>query len=390
MPVKELRYLQDQRLREAVARAEERSGFFRGRWAAHGVSAADVRGVSDLGRLPTFRKQDLRDDEAAHPPIGSYHCSGLNEAIRLATSTGTTGRPTFILWTRRDLEVENELAARAHWREGIRRGDVVVNAHPGYLNGGQAHAASAYAHMDVLAICVGPPDTEAHADHVVRTLDGLPIDHWRLFPSALARYREAVERTGAEIKLPEPAAAGPAAQHRKLSAGQECVAYLGSACEYDRGAHIAEDFAVVEVLRVDSDDPVQDGERGRLVVTSLGRDNPMIRYDLEDLVRIDTAPCPCGETSSRAWWDGRMKDLVPVGDTTVLPIDVWWELAADAEFVLVRRTHEETLEVRVEGATPAGLEDRLRARLNVPVMVTSIPRGALARSGYKAVRVVDE
>ncbi len=390
MPVAELRALQDERLREAVRRCWEHSSFFRERWMAAGIDPAAIAGVPDLPKLPTFRKQDLRDNEAANPPLGTYRCTGLGSAIRLTTSTGTTGRPTFTMWTQRDLDVENELAARAHHREGIRPGDVIVNAHPGYLNGGQAQAASAYAHMGVLAICVGPPETEAYADHVVRTIEGLPVDHWRLFPAALARYREAVARTGVAIDLPPPEAAGPAAQYRKLSAGQECVAYLGSACSVNDGAHIAEDFAIVEALELDSDDPVPEGQRGRLVVTSLGRDNPMIRYDVEDVVRVSSTPCPCGETSSRAWWDGRIKDLVDVGGTTVLPVDVWWELEPDAEFVLVRRAGQRHLEVRVEGDQPAGLAERLGRRLGVEVRVTSLPPGTLARSGYKSVRVVDE
>jgi phenylacetate-CoA ligase len=220
----QLRALQDERLCEAVSRAWAHSRFFAQRWSAAGIAPEDISGVDDLGRLPTFTKQDLRDDEALHPPLGTYRCAGLERAARLATSTGTTGRPTFTLWTAHDLEIEYELAARSHWREGIRPGDVVVNAHPGYLNGGQAHAAGAYSHMGVLAICVGPPESEAYADHVVRTLEGLPIDHWRFFPAALARYRDAVARTGVAVDLPAPEEAGPMAQHRKISAGQECVA----------------------------------------------------------------------------------------------------------------------------------------------------------------------
>jgi phenylacetate-CoA ligase len=390
MPLDRLRQLQDERLRQAVAQAWERSPFFRTRWVRAGASPDDVKQVGDLAALPTFCKQDLRDDEARHPPIGTYRCVGLSGAVRLATSSGTTGRPTFTLWTQSDLQVEYELAARAHWREGIRPGDVVVNAHPGYLNGGQGHAAGAYAHMGVLAICVGPPESEAYAERVVRTLEGLPIDHWRLFPAALARYREAAGRAGVALRLPPPEHAGPAAQHRKISAGQECVAYLGSACDHDAGAHLAEDLAVVEALALDRDEPAEPGERGRLVVTSLGRDNPMIRYDLQDVVRIDATKCPCGETSRRAFWDGRTKDLVPVAGRAVLPIDVWWDLAPDAEYVLVRRPDQDRLEVRLEGPLPADLSARLTDRIGVPITVTSLPDGTLARSGYKAVRVVDE
>ncbi|MDQ1566579.1 MAG: phenylacetate-CoA ligase, partial [Actinomycetota bacterium] len=315
-------------------------------------------------------------------------------SIRLATSSGTTGRATFVTWTAADLRLDYELAARAHWRAGLRPGQVVVTAHPGYLNGGAAMTSGASEHMGILPISVGPPESAEHAERVLRTLEGIPVEHWRLFPAALVRFREAAERIGSTVLLPEPEAGGPAAQYDKLSAGQECVSYLGSACAPGRGAHIAEDYAVVEVLDPATGDAVPAGQRGSLVVTSLGRDNPMLRYDLEDVVRIEDGPCQCGETSRRGFYEGRVKDLVPVAGKEVLPIDVWWEVAPDAEFVLVRRPGADRLTVRVEhsgpASRPAGLADRLSQRCGVPVDVDFLEPGTLHRAGYKAIRVVDE
>jgi phenylacetate-CoA ligase len=390
MPRPELRRLQEERLREAVHRAWEGSGFFRRRFEDAGVHPDDIRTLDDLPRLPVFRKADLRRNEAEHPPIGDYRCVGLQGSVRLATSTGTTGRPTFALWTAHDLRLDYELAARAHWRAGLRPGQIVVTAHPGYLNGGQAMTAGAYEHMGMLPISVGPPESLEQALRVLGTIEHLPIDHWRLFPAALTRFREAAAQNGARVRLPEAEAGGPAAQHEKLSAGQECVSYLGSACAAARGCHIAEDHAIVEVVDVDSGEPLADGRRGSLVVTSLGRDNPMIRYDLEDVVRVESDPCVCGETSRRGFFEGRVRDLVPVAGRRILPIDVWWELAPDAEFVLVRRRDARHLTVRVEGGTPPDVAERLQARCGVPVDVEILEPGTLARSGYKSVRVVDE
>ena len=390
MPRADLRLVQEERLREALTRVWDEAPFYRRRFEAAGVAPDDVKTLDDLTRIPVFRKDDLRRNEAEHPPIGDYRCVGLSGSVRLATSTGTTGRPTFTLWTAGDLRLDYELAARAHWRAGLRPGDVVVTAHPGYLNGGQAMTAGAYEHMGILPISVGPPESTEHAERVLRTIEDLPVDHWRLFPAALARFREAAERIGSGVRLPDAEDVGPAAQHEKLSAGQECVSYLGSACAPGRGAHIAEDYAIVEILDPASGQPVPDGARGSLVVTSLGRDNPMIRYDLEDVVRVDATPCPCGETSRRGFYEGRVKDLVPVAGRTLLPIDVWWELPADAEFVLVRRPGAERLTVRVEGPCPADLPDRLMQRCGVPVDVESVEPARLARSGYKSIRVVDE
>jgi phenylacetate-CoA ligase len=153
---------------------------------------------------------------------------------------------------------------------------------------------------------------------------------------------------------------------------------------------MAEDYAVVEVLDLDSGLPAGDGQRGTMVVTSLGRDNPMVRYDLEDVIRVESEPCPCGETSRRGFYEGRVKDIVTVGGRRLLPVDVWWELAPEAEFVLVRRPRAERLAVRVEGAPAPDLAERLAARCGVPVDVEALEPGALARSGYKSVRIVDE
>jgi phenylacetate-CoA ligase len=357
---------------------------------AAGIEPDDIKTRDDLPRLPLVRKNDLRASEAEHPPLGDYRCVGLAGSVRLATSSGTTGRPTFITWTADDLLLDYELAARAHWRAGLRPGHVVVTAHPGYLNGGAAMTAGAYEHMGILPISVGPPESTEHAERVLRTIDALPVDHWRLFPSALARFREAAQRIGSPVQLPAPEAVGPAAQYDKLSAGQECISYLGSACAPGRGAHLAEDYAIVEVLDPATGEPVPDGRRGSLVVTSLGRDNPMLRYDVEDVVRVEATPCECGETSRRGFYEGRVKDLVPVAGTELLPIDVWWELEADAEFVLVRRPAADRLTVRVEGASGNDLPDRLEQRCGVPVDVEYFEPGTLARAGYKAVRVVDE
>jgi phenylacetate-CoA ligase len=390
LPRPELRRLQEERLREAVHRAWECSGFFRRRFEDAGVRPDEIRTLDDLPRLPVFRKADLRRNEAEHPPIGDYRSVGLQGSVRLATSTGTTGRPTFALWTAHDLRLDYELAARAHWRAGLRPGQIVVTAHPGYLNGGQAMTAGAYEHMGMLPISVGPPESLEQALRVLGTIEHLPIDHWRLFPAALTRFREAAAQNGTRVRLPEAEAGGPAAQHEKLSAGQECVSYLGSACATGRGCHIAEDYAIVEVVDVDSGEPLGDGLRGSMVVTSLGRDNPMIRYDLEDVVRVESDPCVCGETSRRGFFEGRVRDLVPVAGRRILPIDVWWELAPDAEFVLVRRRDARHLTVRVEGGTPPDVAERLQARCGVPVDVEILEPGTLARSGYKSVRVVDE
>src|SRR5258705_5290881 len=95
----ELEKLQVERLRESIAQANE-APFFRQRLLEAQITADDIRTVADTRQLPTFVKADLRDDEATNPPIGSYRARGLSDAVRIAMSSGTTGRPTAAMLTR--------------------------------------------------------------------------------------------------------------------------------------------------------------------------------------------------------------------------------------------------------------------------------------------------
>jgi phenylacetate-CoA ligase len=387
LPPDTLAKLQTERLREAVEQAA-RAPFFADRLAAAGVRPDDIREPADVALLPRFSKADIRESEQRTPPIGDYRPHGLDRAVRIAMSTGTTGRPTAMIWTRRDLGVECELSARNHYRHGIRPGMVVVSAHPGYLNGGQGLQQAAYEHLGCLLVSIGPPDSVDAAERALRSIAELPIDRWQLFPSALLRLREAAARIGFD-GLPEPEEIGPLTQYTKISAGMECVAYLGSSCGRSDGSHLAEDYALVEAVDPVTGEPVPDGQRGQLVVTSLGRDNPMLRYDLEDVVRIDAGPCPCGETTRRGFWEGRAKDIVEVAGRQVLPIDVWRHLDPAAEYVIIRPERPaDRLAIRVEGARDTAVEDALTEALGVPVDVTWVGTGELPRAAYKAQRVV--
>ncbi len=387
MPVQRRRELQLTRLQQAVDTAAK-APFFGKRLAQAGVGPGDIRSLDDVRTLPVISKEDLRQSEAAAPPLGDYRVRGIAEAVRIGMSSGTTGKPTTMMWTKHDLEVECELSARNHFRLGIRPGMVVVGAHPGYLNGGQALQQAAYEFMGCLLISIGPPESVEAAERALRAIEGLPIDRWQLFPAALQRLREAAERIGFE-GLPSAHAGHAESQYDKFSAGQECVAYLGSTCRQSAGSHVAEDYAVVEVLDVESGDPVPDGRRGRLVVTSLGRDNPMIRYNVEDIVRVESAWCPCGETTPRGFYEGRAKDIVSVAGRAILPIDVARALPPGAEFVIVRAPGPaDKLHVQVEGHIDDAV-DRITESTGVPVEVEWRSHGSLPRAAYKAQRVVD-
>ncbi|HYD50800.1 MAG TPA: hypothetical protein VEB21_20760 [Terriglobales bacterium] len=410
MPLEQLRSLQAERLRRQLARIWQRPiPFFRRRLEGAGLRPTDVRGLDDLGAIPTTVKDELRRSEAEHPPYGDYRGAPLEACVRLGASTGTSGQPTFILWTKKDLEVDYAASLRARWRWGLRPGMTLANAHPFGANAGGWHFSHGIEHLGALNVPSGPPSGEDHIADVIEVWRRLRPDMYRLFGNVAATYAEAARARGldpaADLNL-KIAGDHPAEQYMMVSSGLEALPLLGSACDQRDGAHLAEDLAIVEVIDRHSGRAAGDGERGNLIVTVLEKDNFLLRYDLEDIVRWNMKPCPCGETHRRLFYEGRVRDVVTVGAREVLPIDValvLYEIAElstpSAEYQLVRRKRPgEVLELRVEtnvvGEAAAGiaavLQQRMRARLGVEVEVALFARGQLPRFAYKAARVVDE
>ena len=403
LPRAELRALQEERLRALIARIwQQPIAFFRSKLESAGIGPDDIKSLDDLARLPRTTKQDLRDDEAARPPFGTYRGAPISECVRLSTSTGTTGRPTVTFFTSRDLAVDYDAACRMFQRLGYKPGEVVTHAHPGGLNGGASLLGGALEAFGCLNVGVGPPASRADAERAIALWRELKPDHYEMFGPALHTFWETAVSMGLDpardLNMPPPADLPP---YRTASAGMECFPFLGSACAHDRGAHVCEDEAIVEAVDPVSGEPVRDGARGSLVVTTLTKDNALLRYDLQDIVRLERDACACGETHLRAFWEGRAADIVRAAGREVLPNDVWNalrdmpEVAEPAlEFQLVRTPSTETLHVRVEAAEPdETLQRAVRARLErflkVPVDVEVLAAGALPRPSYKPLRVID-
>ena len=399
------RELQDQRLREMIGRVFSRPvPMFERRLRDAGVEGPDdIRGVDDLDRLPLTVKQHLRDSETAAPPVGDYRFTELRDCIRIGSSTGTTGAPTLMLWTWRDLHVEYESAARNWWRAGIRPGMVVTHAHPAYLYGGGLNLQSTYEYVGALPIWVPPPDTDELAEQGLRMWQRITPDV-PFVGFSLGRFLEVQAKLGIDpqttgVRIPE-IPAGPSAI---ATAGAECFSFLAGSCAEHNGGHIADDYACVQAVDPSTGHEVPECEWGDLVVTTFGRDNCMIRYDLEEACRIERSVCACGETTSRGWWGGRFKDLIATQGRRLQIFDVERALRGVAEVVTpsleyaVVRPREESapLQVRVECSSEAdGAGARcvvaLREGLDIESQVSIVERGSLPRSGYKRIRVVDE
>lgn len=409
MATERRRELQDERVRHLVDDVFARPvPLFRRKLEDAGVDdPRAIGGVDDLARVPLTVKQDLRDSETAAPPWGEYRFTDPRECVRLGTSTGTTGTPTITVWTRHDLWIEYEAAARTWWRMGHRPGMIATHAHPAYLYAGGVMLQSAYEYFGFLTIWVPPPDTDDLAEQGLRMWTRVTPDI-PFMGFSTGRFMEVAAALGidphdAGLEFRAPPGFGLGKGMPLMTAGAECFAYLGGGCGQSPGAHLAEDWAVVQAVDPATGREVPDGEWGDLVVTTLDRDNGLLRYDLEEAAAIVREPCPCGETTIRGMWGGRYKDLLHVQGTRIMLAELEGALRAVKEVgvpsleyqVLRPRDEGAPLHVRVEANEPSDdLGGRVRAAIADATGVASdvdiLERGALPRSGYKTVRVVDD
>lgn len=410
MPRERLAALQLERLQKLVTRIWDRPiPFFRRKLEAGGVTPRDIRSLDDLRAIPTTVKDDLRASEAEHPPLGDYRGSTIDECVRIGCSTGTSGKATIIFWTRHDQAIDLEAVCRGRWRWGLRPGSSLAHGHPFGMYGGGISFSKGIEALGLLNVPCAPPSASPWTREVVRLLSMVRPEHYRFFGNAGAQYADAARAAGYEPERDlnlRVQGEDPKEQYKSVSAGLEALGMLGTACAEDNGAHVAEDLAIAEVIDRRTGQPIGDGGRGNLVVTVLEKDNAFLRYDLQDIVRVNRAPCPCGETHTRLFYEGRVKDVVAVDGRELLPIDVLLALldceplrGAPIEYQITRRPQLRALPLRVEhraagtGEAPAvaaSIAERVRARLGVPVAAQLLAPHALPRFAFKAARVVDE
>lgn len=409
------RDLQLQRLRRLVDDVFDRDvGLFRRKLESVGITAgADLASLDDINSIPLTCKQDLRDSEADHPPLGDYRFTSLADCIRVGQSTGTTGTPTVTALTRHDLWIEYESAARNWWRNGWRPGQVVTHCHPAYLYGGGLMLSGSLEYFGFLNLWVPPPETDELAAQSLQIWERIHPDV-QMVALSQHRFAEVAAKLGKDLKadcgFPDFQMGGFGRGLMPLmTAGFECYAYIGGPNQVSDGAHLHEDWAVIQAIDPATGRDVADGQWGNLVVTTLERDNGLLRYDLEEAAMFDSSPCPSGETTKRGFWGGRFKDLLSsqgrhfqVSDLDrVLAKGVPEAAVPTLEYVVVQPDgSDEPLRIRIEvgaGDTAAAAGDAVEAKVRtavrdgfgIEVVVEVLDREALPRSGYKLKRVVD-
>ena len=410
-------------LREQVAHAARHSPFYRRKLRGLRPDPAKLRTLDDLRRLPVTTKDELKDNQAAHPPWGDVLAVPFAEVLRVHLTSATTGRPLAFLDTAADWYGFYHSYARSLHAFGVRKADMVMAAFSygpwiGYWSG--FHAAQ---DLGCLVYPVGGLSTEQRLDALLT----YPITVLGCTPSYALFLAEAAARKGVDLakdtKLRitwhtgEPGASIPATKTKIETAfgaraydlpGLTEIAAWGFECDARAGlTHVHEDYVYPEVLD-EQDRPVKPGERGELVFTSLYRKAmPLLRYRTRDVVQLADRRCPCGRTLV-AFEGGvlaRLDDMKKVRGIIVYPRRIE-ELVRphrdvdEFQIVFRRRDGLDDILVRLDPSPALALDERarlgealakdLQLGLGIRVSVEVGDPGSLPRWDHKARRVTDE
>ncbi len=418
IPRAEREGLQLHRLKDLITRLSERVPLYRERLSEAGVKPGDIRSLADLARLPFTVKDDFRQTY----PYGLLAVP-MEEVIRVHASSGTTGRPTVVAYSRKDVDTWSEVMARTLMAGGVGRGDVVHNAYGyGLFTGGLGFH---YGAERVGAAVV--PISGGFTDRQLMALRDLGATVLCCTPSYALHLAESIEEAGLKPKdlnlrvgffgaEPWTEAMRDAIETRlnimalNIYGLSEVIGPgVSVECLERDGMHVAEDHFLPEIVDPATLAPVPEGTVGELVFTTLTKEAlPVLRYRTRDLTSMTTEPCRCGRTLARIGRImGRTDDMLIIRGVNVYPSQIEHALlqVADVEphyLLVVRRDSAlDTLEVRVEvGAAVAAagtaamevLAARVRRKIFETIGLTAdvsiVPPKTVERSAGKAQRVL--
>ena len=419
MPPDELRRLKFKLLKTLVYRLYSFNEFYRRRMKEQQVHPDDIRTLEDITKLPFMYKQDLRDNY----PDGIFSAD-RNELVRYHVSSGTTGKPTVVGYTARDIENWSESLARAFSSCGLGRGDVIqVSYGYGLFTGGLgAHYGAERVGATVLPTSVG------NTERQIELMQDLHVTAIACTPSYLLHIGEVAEKMGVSIKNDTDLRLGflgaePWSEQMRVRiedwlgiraydiyGTSELSGPLFTECAEQQGIHIWGDLAFVEIVDPKTNEVLEPGEQGEVTITMLQKEAlPMVRYRIGDLAAIEDGICPCGRTHPRIGRiRGRVDDMLIVRGINVFPSQVEHTLleipdvGKHFQIVVDRKGALDTMLVRVEVSEEAfsdkitdlmvikrNVEHRLRSSLNVSVDVELVEPGTLPRFEGKSKKVID-
>ena len=414
-----LRQIQLQRLQKIVQHEYRNVEVYRRRMDEKGVKPSDIRSLEDIAKLPFMMKKDLRDTY----PFGLFALD-MKQVVRLHASSGTTGKPIVVGYTKEDIDVWVSCMMRALAMGGVDRGDIIQNSYGyGLFTGGLgAHYGGEKVGATVL------PSSTGNTQRQVELIQDLGVTAIACTPSYLIHLNDVANSMGVSIKNDTKLRKGllgaePWSESmRKFihdEMGIEAYDIYGTSeqagpmfteCTERNGIHVAGDIMLVEIVDPDSGEPVENGDKGEMVVTMLQKEAmPMIRYRIRDISYLMEDECACGRTSPRIGRiSGRSDDMLIVRGINVFPSQIEYTLMRIPEvgqqyMIYVSREgalDEMTVQVEIRpeafsdnmaqmAQLRAKIEAELKKYLNIYAKVELKAPGELPRFEGKAKRVVD-
>jgi len=420
LPREAIESLQLKRLQQTVARVHATVPFYRESFRKAGVTPAQITSLDDLRRLPFTLKQDMRDNY----PYGLFAVP-LEQIVRIHASSGTTGKPTVVGYTRRDIDTWTELMARSFVAAGAHKGDVIHNAYGyGLFTGGLgAHYGAERIGASVI------PMSGGNTKKQIMIMQDFGSTVLTCTPSYCLFLAEVAAEEGVDIrKLPlrvgihgaEPWSEQMRAEiEEKLGikaidiyglseilgpgVGIECI-------EAQNGLHIWEDHFIAEIIDPESGEVLPPGERGELVITTITKEGiPLIRYRTRDITRLIPEPCVCGRSHVRLErMSGRSDDMLIIRGVNVFPsqiesvlfniegVEPHYQLIVDKEenldtLEVLVEVNEQIFsdEIKVLQQLSQRIQGDIKDLLGVTCKVRLVEPRSLARSEGKAQRVID-
>jgi phenylacetate-CoA ligase len=419
LPPAEFKRVQEEALWKQLAYVGENSAFYQAKFAQEGVDLAKIRTLRNFTDLPFTLKAELRDSQIDHPPLGSHAAAPVETVSRIYSTSGTTGRPTYIGLTRNDLAVWREVTSRALWTGGYRPGYVVPLVVAPFLIA--ASYADAIENLGATVVPIGVLAT----DRLVGAFQNVGANALLATSSFPMHFADSLAKRGIEprdlgirviLAGGEPGASIP--EYRKqveetfgcaflemMGNGDMC-GEIFSECRYKRGMHfIAQGAVYVEIIDPETGQvlEIEEGTSGELVYTSLAREClPLVRFRTRDHVVVTQTKCECGRTGFGIRCIGRTDDMLIVQGVNVYPSAVKDVVSSFAPYtsgaIEIQMSErppkgwQPPIWIKVEsGPLPtdlnklkADIEGKIREKLIFRTNIEIVPMDSLPKYEYKA------
>ncbi len=420
LPREQLEKVQLERLQAIVKRAYDNVALFRKRMEERNLSPSDIKSLKDISKLPFSVKADLRDTY----PYGLF-ASPLKDIVRLHASSGTTGKPIVVAYTKEDMQVWTSVMVRTFAAAGLSNSDIVQNAFGyGLFTGG----LGAHGGLEALGAAV-IPISGGNTERQIMVLKDFGVTGICCTPSYFIHLLDKAEEAGISMKeLPLKVGVFGAEpwtdamrKRIELDAGIKAFDIYGlseiigpgvaTECHAHSGLHVFEDHFYPEIINPETCEVLPDGEEGELVLSTLSKQAmPMLRYRTRDITVIEKGECPCGRTIRRIRRISRRSDdMIIIRGVNVFPSQIETALLAvegtlpHYNIILTREQGLDNIEVDVEVTEElfsdkiSGLEE-LRKKLSsaiehiigIRVKVKLVAPRTIPRSEGKAKRVIDK